>query len=121
MQDEISALDTALDHPRRPVGAVVGGAKISTKLALLGNIVEKVELLILGGGMANTFLAARGVNVGKSLCEHHMFAQVDAIEKRAIAAGCEITCCRLTPWSPAHSRPTPPARHCRWPTFRRTA
>jgi len=72
MQAELSALEAALASPKRPVVAVVGGAKVSTKLELLGNLVAKVDYLVIGGGMANTFLAAQGVNVGKSLAEHDM-------------------------------------------------
>ena len=68
MEAELKALEKALGNPERPVAAVVGGAKVSTKLAVLGHLVGKVDHLIIGGGMANTFLAARGVNVGKSLC-----------------------------------------------------
>jgi phosphoglycerate kinase len=70
--------------------AIVGGAKVSTKLDLLGNLVSKVNCLVIGGGMANTFLAARGVNVGKSLCEHDLAETAREIEKKAKAAGCEI-------------------------------
>ncbi len=72
MQAELSALEAALGNPDRPVLAVVGGAKVSTKLDLLSNLVEKVDMLVIGGGMANTFLAAQGLDVGKSLCEHEM-------------------------------------------------
>ena len=67
MQAELEALDAALSNPARPVVAVVGGAKVSTKLELLSNLVEKVDTLVIGGGMANTFLAAQGIDVGKSL------------------------------------------------------
>ena len=70
--------------------AIVGGAKVSTKLDLLGNLVTKVDCLVIGGGMANTFLAARGVKVGKSLCEHDLAETAREIEKKAEAAGCEI-------------------------------
>jgi phosphoglycerate kinase len=90
MQAELEALDKALGNPRKPVAAIVGGAKVSTKLDLLGNLVKKVDLLIIGGGMANTFLAARGVKVGKSLCEHDLVATAREIEAKAKAAGCEI-------------------------------
>jgi phosphoglycerate kinase len=72
MQEELEALERALHSPERPVAAIVGGAKISTKLDLLGNLLTKVETLIIGGGMANTFLAAQGKSVGKSLCEHDL-------------------------------------------------
>jgi phosphoglycerate kinase len=90
MQAELEALSAALEAPKRPVLAIVGGAKISTKLDLLGNLVAKVDKLVLGGGMANTFLAAQGVAVGKSLCEHDMADAVHSIVAKAKAAGCEI-------------------------------
>ena len=90
MEAELNALSAALEHPQRPVAAIVGGAKISTKLELLGNLVTKADLLILGGGMANTFLYAQGVDVKKSLCEKDMAAQARAIMEKAKAAGCEI-------------------------------
>ena len=90
MQAELEALSAGLDNPARPVMAIVGGAKVSTKLDLLGNLVKKVDILIIGGGMANTFLAARGVKVGKSLCEHDLVATAREIELKAKAAGCEI-------------------------------
>jgi phosphoglycerate kinase len=90
MEAELSALEKALGNPERPVAAVVGGAKVSTKLAVLGNLVGKVDHLIIGGGMANTFLAARGVNVGKSLCEKDLLGEAESIFQRAEAAGCTI-------------------------------
>jgi len=90
MQTELGALEAALGNPERPVCAVVGGAKVSTKLDLLGNLVSKVEFLIIGGGMANTFLAAQGVNVGKSLAEHEMKDTALEILAKAKDAGCEI-------------------------------
>ncbi|MQY41628.1 phosphoglycerate kinase [Epibacterium sp. SM1969] len=90
MQAELTALESALGQPQRPVTAVVGGAKVSTKLELLGNLVEKVDNLVIGGGMANTFLAAQGVDVGKSLCEHDMAGTATEILKKAEAAGCTI-------------------------------
>ncbi|NJO38878.1 MAG: phosphoglycerate kinase [Rhizobiales bacterium] len=90
MQQEIEALSKALEHPKRPVMAVIGGAKISTKLELLGNLLEKVDVMILGGGMANTFLAAQGTPVGKSLCEHDMLDTARKIMAKAKAAGCDI-------------------------------
>ena len=90
MQAELSALEAALGTPKRPVMAVVGGAKVSTKLDLLGNLVEKVDLLAIGGGMANTFLAAQGINVGKSLCEHDMADTARAILAKAKALNCQI-------------------------------
>src|SRR3954449_8336249 len=90
MEAELKALERALGNPERSVAAVVGGAKGSTKLAVLGHLVAKVEHLIIGGGMANTFLAARGVNVGKSLCEHELTGEADGIFDRAEQAGCTI-------------------------------
>ena len=90
MEAELKALDAALGNPETPVAAVVGGAKVSTKLAVLENLVGKVQHLIIGGGMANTFLAARGVNVGKSLCEHDLAPTVTRIMDEAEHAGCTI-------------------------------
>jgi phosphoglycerate kinase len=90
MEAELNALRRALGDPERPVAAVVGGAKVSTKLAVLGHLVDKVDHLIIGGGMANTFLAARGVNVGKSLCEHELTGEAESIFEGAEQAGCTI-------------------------------
>ncbi|MFA7433367.1 MAG: phosphoglycerate kinase [Gemmobacter sp.] len=90
MAAELRALDAALGNPARPVAAVVGGAKVSTKLDLLGNLSGKVEHLVIGGGMANTFLAAQGVEVGRSLAEHEMAATAREILGRAEAAGCTV-------------------------------
>ncbi len=90
MEAELKALQRALGEPERPVAAVAGGAKVSSKLAVLGHLVGKVDHLIIGGGMANTFLAARGVNVGKSLCEHDLSGEANAIFERADSAGCTI-------------------------------
>jgi len=90
MEAELKALQAALGAPEHPVAAVVGGAKVSTKLDVLNNLVTQVEHLIIGGGMANTFLAARGVNVGKSLCEHDLADQANAIMEAADAAGCTV-------------------------------
>ncbi|MDG1430080.1 MAG: phosphoglycerate kinase [Paracoccaceae bacterium] len=90
MAAELTALENALGKPQRPVVAVVGGAKVSTKLELLGNLVGKVDHLVIGGGMANTFLAAQGVDVGKSLAEHEMTDIAMEILGKAIIAGCEI-------------------------------
>jgi len=90
MQAELEALDAALGNPKRPVVALVGGAKVSTKLDLLGNLVAKVDSLVIGGGMANTFLAAQGVDVGKSLCEHDLADTAREIMAKAEAAGCAI-------------------------------
>ena len=90
MAEGLGALDQALGNPQRPVVAVVGGAKVSTKLDLLGNLVSKVDHLVIGGGMANTFLAAQGINVGKSLCEHDLAETARDILNKAEAAGCEV-------------------------------
>ncbi len=90
MQSELDALTQALEAPERPLLAVVGGAKVSTKLELLGNLVRKVDVLVIGGGMANTFLAAQGKKVGKSLCEHDLTGTAREILEKAADAGCEI-------------------------------
>jgi phosphoglycerate kinase len=90
MQKELEALDAALGNPVRPVLAIVGGSKVSTKLELLGNLVTKVDFLVIGGAMANTFLAAEGKAVGKSLQEAEMHATALEIVGKAKAAGCRI-------------------------------
>ncbi len=90
MQAELEALEGALGKPEHPVAAVVGGAKISTKLDVLGHLIKKVDQLIIGGAMANTFLHAQGVSVGKSLCEHEMADSAREIMGAAGQAGCEI-------------------------------
>jgi phosphoglycerate kinase len=90
MEAELVALAKALEAPQRPVAAVVGGAKISTKLDLLGNLVAKVDVLIIGGAMANTFLAALGVAVGRSLCEHELAETARRILDVAKAKRCEV-------------------------------
>jgi phosphoglycerate kinase len=90
MQAELEALGRALEAPEKPVAAVVGGAKVSTKLDLLGNLVAKVDYLIIGGGMANTFLYAQGKSVGKSLCEKDMADTARQILEKAKAAKCHI-------------------------------
>jgi phosphoglycerate kinase len=90
MQDELEALTSVLHTPMRPLAAIVGGAKISTKLDLLGNLLANVDILIIGGGMANTFLAARGHSVGKSLCEHDLLPTARDIVDKAAAKGREI-------------------------------
>jgi len=90
MQAELSALESALGNPARPVTAVVGGAKVSTKLELLSNLVEKVEHLVIGGGMANTFLAAKGYGIGKSLAELNMTDTAVEIMEKAAKTGCNI-------------------------------
>jgi phosphoglycerate kinase len=90
MEAELKALEAALGNPQHPVAAVVGGAKVSTKLAVLEHLVSKVDHLIIGGGMANTFLAARGVNVGKSLCEHDLTSTAEKILDAAEHANCTV-------------------------------
>jgi len=90
MQAELEALGRALEHPEKPVAAVVGGAKVSTKLDLLGNLVAKVDMLVIGGGMANTFLCAQGHEVGKSLCERDLADTAREIMAKAEKAGCKI-------------------------------
>ncbi|WP_299816384.1 phosphoglycerate kinase [uncultured Roseibium sp.] len=90
MQAELEALGSALGAPVRPVLAVVGGAKVSSKIDLLENLVTRVDMLVIGGGMANTFLAAKGIDVGKSLCEHDLADTARKIMTAAEAAGCEI-------------------------------
>ena len=90
MQAELEALEKALGNPVRPVAAVVGGAKVSSKLDVLQHLVGQVDHLIIGGGMANTFLAARGVDVGKSLCEHDLAATAEAIMDAADKANCTV-------------------------------
>ena len=90
MQAELEALDAALGSPQRPVMAIVGGSKVSTKLELLGNLVGRVDVLVIGGAMANTFLAADGVAVGRSLQEAEMHAMARDITARAKTTGCEI-------------------------------
>jgi phosphoglycerate kinase len=90
MQAELEALDAALGSPSRPVVAIVGGAKVSTKLDLLGNLSKKVDVLVIGGAMANTFLAAQGMPMGKSLQEAEMHETARQILTEAKAAGCEV-------------------------------
>ena len=90
MQAELEALEKGLGNPVRPVVAIVGGAKVSTKIDLLMNLVKKVDALVIGGGMANTFLAARGTNVGKSLCEHDLADTAKQIMIEAASSGCAI-------------------------------
>ena len=90
MEAELKALDAALGNPVAPVAAVVGGAKVSSKLAVLENLVGRVQHLIIGGGMANTFLAARGVDVGKSLCEHDLVDVANRIMDQADHSGCTV-------------------------------
>ncbi|MEM8918753.1 MAG: phosphoglycerate kinase [Pseudomonadota bacterium] len=90
MERELTALDKALGDPEHPVAAVVGGAKVSSKLDVLRQMVEKVDHLIIGGGMANTFLAARGVDVGKSLCEHDLTDTANEVLEAADQADCTV-------------------------------
>ena len=90
VETELKALQAALERPEKPVAAVVGGAKISTKLDILNNLVEKVDVLVLGGGMANTFMHAMGIDVKASLCETDMVDQTRAIMKKASKTGCDL-------------------------------
>lgn len=90
MQAELDALEQALETPKRPVIAIIGGAKISTKLDLLGNLTQKVDMLVIGGGMANTFLAAQGVAIGTSLCETAMLETAREVMQMATRHKCEI-------------------------------
>jgi phosphoglycerate kinase len=90
MQAELEALTWALEHPERPLAAIVGGAKISTKLDLLGNLLEKVNILIIGGAMANTFLLAQGKKIGKSLAEPDLLTTAREITTKAAAAKREV-------------------------------
>lgn len=90
MQAELEALEKGLGNPARPVVAIVGGAKVSTKIDLLTNLVKKVDMLVIGGGMANTFLAARGTDVGKSLCEHDLADTAKKIMIEAASSGCAL-------------------------------
>lgn len=90
MQAELEALEKGLGNPAHPVVAIVGGAKVSSKIDLLTNLVKKVDALVIGGGMANTFLAAQGIDVGKSLCEHDLAETARSIMAEAKASGCSI-------------------------------
>jgi phosphoglycerate kinase len=90
MAEELAALEKALGQPDRPVVAVVGGAKVSSKLDLLANLIRKVDVLVIGGGMANTFLAAQGIDVAASLCEHDLADTARQIAANAGEAGCDI-------------------------------
>ena len=107
MQAELDALTLALGAPKRPLAAIVGGAKVSGKLELLGNLVKKVDILIIGGGMANTFLFAQGKAVGKSLCEKDL-ADTARVDPRGRGAPpIARSCCPSTRPSPRSSRRTP--------------
>lgn len=90
MEAELAALDNILEHPARPVGALIGGAKVSTKIAVLENLVTRVDELFIGGGMANTFLHAQGINVGRSLCEPLLASMAERILRQAEVHSCEI-------------------------------
>ncbi|KAA9388195.1 phosphoglycerate kinase [Neorhizobium galegae] len=90
MQEELEALEKGLGNPARPVVAIVGGAKVSTKIDLLQNLVKRVDALVIGGGMANTFIAAQGIDVGKSLCEHDLADTARKIMAEAEASNCAI-------------------------------
>lgn len=90
MQAELEALESALGEPKHPVAAVVGGAKVSTKLDVLAHLIDKVDMMVIGGGMANTFLNAQGIEIGKSLCEHDLADTARNILQKASSAKCEI-------------------------------
>lgn len=90
MEDELNALSAGLENPQHPVAAIIGGSKISTKLSLLNNLVQKVDYLILGGGMQNTFFLAQGIEIGKSLCERDMIDEAKKIMATAEKANCKI-------------------------------
>src|SRR3546814_5957927 len=90
MQAELEHHAAALEKPKRPVAAIVGGAKISTKLDLLGNLVAKVDMLVIGGGIANTFLNAVGVKVGRSLCKHYLSDPAQELLAKAKQAGSDV-------------------------------
>ena len=90
MMAEINALSAALEDPKRPVVAIVGGAKVSTKIEVLTNLAQRMDMIVVGGGMANTFLFAEGTDVGKSLCEPDFVDTVKEITEKAKASGCEI-------------------------------
>ncbi len=90
MEEELCALSKALETPEKPLLAVTGGSKIATKLGVLENLIEKVDFLVLGGGMANTFLHAKGISMGKSLCEKDMKETALCIMEKAENIGCEI-------------------------------
>src|SRR5258708_12245039 len=90
MQAELDALGKALEAPTKPVIAIIGGAKVSTKIDLLENLVTKVDALVIGGGMANTFLHAQGIGIGKSLAERELAATALRIIEKAEAANCAI-------------------------------
>ena len=109
LQAELEALEKALGGAARPAAALVGGAKVSTKLAVLGNLLDRVDALVIGGGMANTFLAAEGLSVGKSLCEPDLAGEARAIVERAQAKGVEI----LLPIDAVVAREFKPNAACR--------
>src|ERR1700753_608316 len=109
MQAELEALDAALGSPVRPVAAVVGGAKVSTKLELLGNLVSKVNVLVIGGAMANTFLAAQGLAVGKSLQEAEMHGTARDILAQAAKSNCKVVL-PVDAVVAAEFKPNPPTR-----------
>ena len=90
MQSELTALETALGTPKHPVAAIVGGAKVSSKLSVLINLIDKVDMLVIGGGMANTFLHAIGTDIGNSLCEKNLTDDVLKVMAKADAANCQI-------------------------------
>jgi len=90
MQMDLDALENALEQPEKPLAAIVGGSKVSTKLPVISNLLDKVNVLIIGGGMANTFLSAKGVSIGRSLCEDDLLAIAKSVLVKAHEVGCEI-------------------------------
>jgi phosphoglycerate kinase len=109
MQAELEALTAALEHPERPVAAIIGGAKVSTKLEVLGHLSKRVQMLVIGGAMANTFLAAQGKSVGKSLQEAGMHANALDILATAKQAGCEVVL-PVDAVTATEFKPNPPTR-----------
>ena len=121
MQAELEALEKALGNPARPVAAVVGGAKVSSKLDVLTHLVGQVDHLIIGGGMANTFLAAKGVDVGKSLCEHELAGTVAKSLPRRTRRAAPCICPMMSRWrrnSPPIPRPCGSAMSMKSPLTR---
>ena len=112
MQAELEALESALGGAQRPTAAVIGGAKVSSKLDVLGHVLDRVDVLIIGGGMANTFLNAQGTNVGKSLCEHDLAATAREIMAKAAGQERGDRAARPTSWSRRSSRPAPRPAPC---------
>ncbi len=120
MQAELDALTKGLESPQRPVIALVGGAKVSSKIDLLENLVAKVDMLVIGGGMANTFLHAQGKAVGKSLCEKDLAETATRILAAAEKAGCRIIL-PVDAVAASEFKAQAPTRLCRWTPCRTPA